>query len=108
MTRRVFDDQTRLCEDAEMLRDRRPANTKATCNFADSARPTAELTQDGPARLRAERIELFSALTQVGGFRARSLEHTYASAYLTGSGFPLSSRDFSDDSMRGHPAVDPL
>jgi hypothetical protein len=36
------------------------------------------------------------------------LEHFVCFAYVTGSGFPLSSNDFSDDSIRGHPVVEPL
>jgi hypothetical protein len=33
---------------------------------------------------------------------------TATTAYLTGSALPPSSRVLSDDSMRGHPATEPL
>jgi hypothetical protein len=50
-------DETDPLEDAQMLRDRRPADRKLGCEVADRSRPRAEELEDLPARRIAECVE---------------------------------------------------
>jgi hypothetical protein len=60
---RLDDDETGVCQHAEMLRDRRPADTKVPRDFVDPARTADETTQNGTTRCNAKCIELLSELT---------------------------------------------